>query len=402
MKKTVFTIISCITLFSLTVSAQSAWTKKADFGSTARANAAGFSIGTILYAGTGNTGTQASTATEDFWMYDPSLDSWTQKANFGGGKRANATGFSIGNKGYICMGKDNNGVFKTDIYEYDSTGNSWTAKTSFTGTARGFATSFVIGDNAFVGTGYNGSTYLKDFWKYNSVADSWTQVADLSGNARSYSVGMTLSGKGYVGCGRDAAAAYKDFYQYDTTSNTWSAKADFGAGVMYGSAFFVVANKGYVVLGNKGTSGPSDECWEYDPSGNTWNKKSNFTGNAQGGALGLTDGTYGYVVFGGGLSGLVKELYQFDPTSTASVSKLDEEKIQLYPNPSKGIIRINLPMNVEHVNVYDVSGALVESYNNENVNGKAMLIDLSTKAKGVYFLNISLEGQSVVKKVMVY
>jgi hypothetical protein len=32
-------------------------------------------------------------------------DSWTQKANFGGIARANAVSFSIGNKGYIGIGK---------------------------------------------------------------------------------------------------------------------------------------------------------------------------------------------------------------------------------------------------------------------------------------------------------
>ncbi|HEY4798982.1 MAG TPA: hypothetical protein VII99_07905 [Bacteroidia bacterium] len=32
----------------------------------------------------------------DFWEYDPSNNTWTAKANFGGSARFRATGFSIG------------------------------------------------------------------------------------------------------------------------------------------------------------------------------------------------------------------------------------------------------------------------------------------------------------------
>ena len=31
---------------------------------------------------------------KDFWEYDPATNAWTQKANFGGTGRANAAGFS--------------------------------------------------------------------------------------------------------------------------------------------------------------------------------------------------------------------------------------------------------------------------------------------------------------------
>src|SRR5207249_1321311 len=38
---------------------------------------------------------------KDFWEYDPSANTWTQKADFGGSGRSGAVGFSIGSKGYI-------------------------------------------------------------------------------------------------------------------------------------------------------------------------------------------------------------------------------------------------------------------------------------------------------------
>lgn len=40
----------------------------------------------------------------DFWEYDPAVNSWTQKTDFGGGKREGAFGFALNGKGYVGTG----------------------------------------------------------------------------------------------------------------------------------------------------------------------------------------------------------------------------------------------------------------------------------------------------------
>jgi hypothetical protein len=57
------------------------------------------------------------------WQYDPSLNVWIQKTGYGGGARIEATGFSIGNKGYIGVGDDSTFFYSIDFWEYspDST-----------------------------------------------------------------------------------------------------------------------------------------------------------------------------------------------------------------------------------------------------------------------------------------
>src|SRR5438552_2110317 len=82
-------------------------------------------------------------------------NTWTQKTNFGGTVRAEATGFSIGNKGYIGTGGDNDGS-KNDFWEYDPTNNAWTQKTNFGGAARFGAKGFNIGGKGYIGTGNDG------------------------------------------------------------------------------------------------------------------------------------------------------------------------------------------------------------------------------------------------------
>ena len=64
--------------------------------------AAGFAIGTKIYVGTGLNA--ASTPLTDFWEYNTTNDTWTQKTDFAGGARFGAVGFSINGKGYITLG----------------------------------------------------------------------------------------------------------------------------------------------------------------------------------------------------------------------------------------------------------------------------------------------------------
>jgi len=54
-----------------------------------------------------------------------SQGTWTQKADFGGGVRGCAVGFSIGTKGYIGTGFNGN-AFSKDFWEWDQATNIWT------------------------------------------------------------------------------------------------------------------------------------------------------------------------------------------------------------------------------------------------------------------------------------
>src|SRR6266496_2876260 len=86
-------------------------------------NATGFSIGTKGYIGTGYD--NFNNALKDFWEYDPTTNTWKQKADFGGTARYYTTGFSIGTKGYIGTGVENGGAsFVKDFWEYDPTTNT--------------------------------------------------------------------------------------------------------------------------------------------------------------------------------------------------------------------------------------------------------------------------------------
>src|SRR6185295_4565052 len=112
---------------------------------------------------------------DDWWEYDPATDTWTQKADYAGGKRIQAVGFTVGNKGYVGTGRDQNFNEHNDFFEYDP------------------------------------------------LTNAWTPIANLPAQGRQGGVAFTITKYGYVGTG----GSLSDFYQYDPDTNTWTAKATF-------------------------------------------------------------------------------------------------------------------------------------------------------------------------------
>jgi N-acetylneuraminic acid mutarotase len=182
------------------------WTPRENFPGSFRRSSIGFAIGTKGYMGLGeNIGT---TPLNGFWEYNPATDAWTVKANFPGGARTWATGFSIGGKGYVGLGRDE-GTYYEDFWEYDPTVGmlgQWTQKANFAGGVRVFAPGFSIGTKGYIGTGISyGGTLHQDFWEFdpdlNPPWGLWTPKASFAGDPRGKAVGFSTSTKGYIGTG---------------------------------------------------------------------------------------------------------------------------------------------------------------------------------------------------------
>ena len=234
--------------------ATNTWTQKADFGGVARDSAVGFSIGSKGYIGTG----ADESLQNDFWEYDPSTNAWTKKADFGGPARWGAVGFSIGSKGYIGTGADDFGgsTRYKDFWEYDPSANTWTQRADFGGIARYYAIGFSIGNKGYIGTG---GTDKNDFWEYDPTSNVWTRKADLTEVGRLKAVGFSIGSKGYIATG-DPTTIEKEVWEYSPDNNTWTRKTDFGGAGRRYAVGFSIGNKGYV-----GTGYNWKDFWEYDP-----------------------------------------------------------------------------------------------------------------------------------------
>ncbi|TAL61535.1 MAG: hypothetical protein EPN85_04570 [Bacteroidetes bacterium] len=253
------------------------WTQKANFSGAARGDASGFSIGTKGYIGTGFIGGFAQ-STQDFYEWDHATNTWTQKANFPGIGRCFSVGFSIGNKGYIGIGYDvvfgnPNGNPHNDFWEWDQTSNSWTQKAPFAGGVRGEAIGISIGNKGYIATGYdvNGNP-TNDLWEWNQSSNAWSQKATLPGAARGYGGGFTIGTDGYMGTGYDVNGnLLQDFWKWDQLTNTWAQMTNYPHLTCdIDHATFSIGCKGYFGCGADDPYSPNTyyhDFWEYAPPG---------------------------------------------------------------------------------------------------------------------------------------
>ena len=214
---------------------QNKWCRELDFKAGIRTDGVGFSIGNKAYIGTGLGYIGVVKYYDDFWEFDPELKIWTQKADLGGNganlnlgmQRANAVGFSIGNKGYFGMGT-NGSVRQNDFFEFDPTdanlgldvnGNplgKWIAKTSVPSPGCTGSVGFSIENKGYIGTGFSG-VYLKGFYEYDPSLDNWIAMPDFEGGIRASSIGFSIGNKGYIGTGVTQTSilnGLKDFWVY--------------------------------------------------------------------------------------------------------------------------------------------------------------------------------------------
>jgi gliding motility-associated-like protein len=397
------------------------WTKKADFGGAARCAAVGFAVGSKGYIGTGND--EAGTSFKDFWEYNPTNNSWTKKADFGGVARISAAAFSIGSKGYIGTGHPyDTGYGKLkDFWEYSPQNNTWTKKADFGGNERSNATGFSIGTRGYIGCGnINGQEQTNDFWEFTScevtgvagpiagatsvcvgesgvvygipaitgatayywsysgtgatingtgnsitidfatnatggmlsvsVTDNsgaifiapdfpitiavggWSQKADYAGIPRWGAVSFSIGTKGYIVTGAKydggAYTRHKDLWEFDPTTNIWSQKADFGGEGRFAGIGFSIGTKGYVGFGLIGSFYYATDFWEYDATTNVWTKKADLgeTGSREG-AVGFSIGSKGYMGTGGshnqGYGTRLKDFYEYNPATDVWTKKAD-------------------------------------------------------------------------------
>ncbi len=295
------------------------WTQKADFGGTARYNAVGFSLGSKGYIGTGYAGTNNL---NDFWEYDPSSNTWVQMADFGGTARFGAVGFSLGSKGYVGTGYDGND-FLRDFWEFDPSADTWTQKAYFAGTARAYSIGISAGGKGYVGTGYNNSNFSTDFWEYDPLADTWTQKADFGGGARASVAGFSIGSKAYIGTGINTLyEGTKDFWEYDPSTDTWTQKADQGGLARYSAFGFSIGTRGF--LGGGEYVNPMNDFWVFDPSADTWTQKTSFNIYTRSNAVGFSVGTKGYIGTGyQGYGPFTNDFWEYDPSADTWTQKAD-------------------------------------------------------------------------------
>ncbi len=392
MKKIRLSIIlflcSCVSI------AQGSWTQKTDLASNARRWAGGFGIGTKGYiaGGQGN----GISHFNDFWEYDSANDTWAQKANVPGQARELTLGYTVGTLGYLLLGYSSGPYLNG--HSYDPNSNSWGGLTIFPGAGRYGASNFAIGNKLYVVAGdTNLNAFQKDTWEYNIGTSTWSQKATFGGAARRGAFGFALGTKGYVGTGIGGSGLLNDVWEYDQTGNTWAQKNNFPGAARQFAAGFKIGSKGYVGTGYDGSL--YQDYYEYDNNTDTWSPVASFPGNGRWGGIGFEINGKGYFGLGGTgtSSGNFKDWWEFTPGSSGMIDAGKNFSFTIFPNPSNGYFNIHCPSTKGELTIYDLNGKRVLL---AKINSLKTPIDLSTRAKGAYIVELKSNDKVSSQKLI--
>ncbi len=206
MKRLLFVWIGCTILFS--AQAQDFWVTKDSVNGPGRSVAACFvADGQGWVVG----GLDDGGFKRKMYSYNPNQDDWDDEISLGGLsgdglERGSATGFSIRNKGYICLGQGDFVPYGNDLWEYDPATQTWAQKADFIGEPRRQAVAFILNDQAYFGTGQAASGLKKDFYRYDADQNVWAPMADFAGTARRQASSFVIGAHGYVATGDDGVA----------------------------------------------------------------------------------------------------------------------------------------------------------------------------------------------------
>ena len=368
------------------------WNQKANFGGPARHRCVAFAIGNKGYMGLGHINAVTDILFEDIWEYDPATNSWSQKANFGGGLRYHSFGFTIGNKGYVGTGRMPSGVYENDCWEFDPVANTWLQRADMPGALRRGAVSFVIDNIGYVGSGQVQSGISNEFFAFNPVTNSWQQKATFPGATRTSAVAFAIDGKGYFGTG-GMGTGTKDFWEYDPQTNMWTQKADVGPTARLEATGFAVNGKGYIGTGVDMSSGNNfGDMWQYNVSTNTWTQVEDFGGIKRRYLASMVIGTKVYA--GTGTNGTnFRDFWEFDQLLSIGNQNDLENSFQVYPNPITDIFTVKIIANMEaEFSLYNQLGQIVFA---QSLVDESTTIDRNNIAAGHYIYAIRISDKII-------
>jgi N-acetylneuraminic acid mutarotase len=226
------------------------WTPIADFGGGKRYWTASFVIDDVAYVGTGSV-TTSGEGTNDFYKYNVQEDTWSRIADFPGIPVTHAVGFAINGKGYLCLPTQEN-----NFWEYDPSLDSWTEKstlvTSPWGGYKKAVGAFVLKGRAFVVT----SLYsYGELYEYDHVNDSWTAKNTIADMGNFPAVISTASHAYYQ-------VDYR-MIQYDIDTDSWNSVDFYPVPSRNDTFFFSIGEKLFIGGGRENSY---KDFWECDTS----------------------------------------------------------------------------------------------------------------------------------------
>ncbi|MBL0102395.1 MAG: hypothetical protein IPP51_00645 [Bacteroidetes bacterium] len=194
-------------------------------------------------------------------------------ASLPGLPRHSAVGFAINGKGYVGLGFGNGNTYLSDFYEYDPTTDTWTQKANYPGHGNRGASVFVINNKAYVinGCSFDGTAiiYYNECWEYDPATDVWTAKANCPGAGRMYTMATATSTVGVCG-GGSIAGFFDDYYKYNPVTDQWTTIPAIPANPFRSNGPTFSHNNIAYFAGGYNTVNNQSTVWGYDDFAGTW------------------------------------------------------------------------------------------------------------------------------------
>jgi N-acetylneuraminic acid mutarotase len=381
---------------STSVKAQS-WTVKSPVPDSARRGASGFSLHQFAYLCLGGEGNSiAHKHFNKLLKYDPAQDIWSTADSFPGRARREGIAFTTDSFAYVGMGWDNIRTYY-DIYRYNPIQDQWDSVTAYPGNIGRACFYACSGNKAYIGGGYQlgSSSFQSDFWEYNIANNTWSQKASFPFGGRANGISFESGGLIYAGFGQYFSTSYNDLWAYDPSTNTWAQKASFPGSGRIAATYFSLNGK-IIVGGGSNTSSSStyNDYYEYDPLSDTWSSLGNFPIASRSGAAAFSLSGKAYVVTGNDGTSNLKTTLEFSPFTT-SIKKHGTafNSLHFYPNPSSELLFLERKENSEmSIRLLDITGKTLIHI---NTSKQRVSVDLRSLENGVYLLDLE---QNLLRK----
>lgn len=272
-----FILVLCVGTYCVLpaqTSTEYLWSRKADF-------IGGKAQGAVTFALNGEGYVCMASSGKDFWKYTPATNKWTKLPNFPGKIRTDATAFTVNGKAYLVGGAqktDNGNDDLTDVWEYDPVEGQWQQKADFPGGTRHGAVGFSIDGKGYIGIGEQSGriTYYNDLWQYNPANDKWSKMADFPEKGRSDAGVFVIGKNAYIMFGDQGMSlkvSKRSVYMYNSEKNTWAEMPDFPGLARTGASVFALGDRGFVFGGDNGGSQRLDDFWVFNPKNETWQQQ---------------------------------------------------------------------------------------------------------------------------------
>ena len=254
------------------------WIQLPDFPGQERYGAATFVLNGKGYIATG---ANDFGYLDDLWEYTPISGTWVQKTGLPLGsahhdyQRREAFAFVIGTRAYLGGGEgfvfganSTTNVAFYDLWEYNPSTDSWMQKADipdFTG--RNYGIGVAINNKGYVGLGCDifFSSNLQTFWEYDPLADSWTSKADFPSAFTVDPEAFAVNGGLYIvgGLRIPATGISSQFYKYDPVANSWSQLSTFNGGFIVGGIAVSTGTAAFVGTGYDANLDTRKDLWEF-------------------------------------------------------------------------------------------------------------------------------------------